>query len=39
MIVQAQQWNDQTLLLIYLAIAIVIPGIVLWFDDHKVHNQ
>lgn len=37
MMVQAQ--NDQFLMLIFLAIAIVIPGIVLFFDDGKIHNQ
>ncbi len=38
MIEQAQ--NDQFLLFVYFAIIIVIPAIVLWFDDGKIHaNQ
>jgi hypothetical protein len=36
MMVQAQ--DEQTLMLIYLAIALIIPGLVLWFDDSKIHN-
>jgi len=37
MMVQAQ--DEQLLMLIYLAIALLIPGIVLWFDDGITHNK
>lgn len=36
MIIQGQ--DDQLLLFIFLAIAMIIPGIVLWFDDSKIHR-
>ncbi len=31
--------NEQTLMLIFIAIAFVIPGIVMWFDDAKIHQK
>jgi hypothetical protein len=37
MMVQAQ--DDQLLLLIYLSIAMVIPCLVLLFDDGLIHNK
>lgn len=36
MMVQAQ--NDQFLLLVFIAIAIIIPAVVLWFDDGSIHS-
>lgn len=36
MIIQGQ--DDQLLLFIFLAIAIIIPGMVVWFDDGKIHK-
>jgi len=37
MMVQAQ--NDQVLWFIFIAIIMLIPGIVLWFDDRKIHEN
>jgi hypothetical protein len=37
MMLQVQ--DDNTLMMIFMAIAIIIPGIVLWFDDSKFHNR
>lgn len=36
MMVQVQ--NDQFLLFVYIAIVMIVPGIVLWFDDGEVHS-
>lgn len=37
MILQAQ--DDSTLTVIYLLSAIVIPFLVLWFDDSLIHSR
>lgn len=31
--------NESTLMWIFLAITFIIPGIVLWGDDAKIHNR
>ena len=31
--------NESTLMWIYIAIAFIIPGIVVLFDDSKVHGK
>ncbi len=31
--------NESTLMWVFLTIAFIIPGIVLWFDDTKIHNK
>ncbi len=33
------EFSDQVLWLVYLGIALVIPSIVMLFDDGKVHNR
>ncbi len=37
MILQAQ--DDSTLMVIFLLCAIVIPFVVLWFDDGMIHGK
>ncbi len=37
MMVQAQ--NDQFLMLVFFAIAIIIPGLVILFDDGAIHSS
>lgn len=34
-----QAHSDPTLFVIFLLIAMIIPGIVMWFDDGKIHGQ
>lgn len=36
MMVQAQ--NDQFLMLVFLAITVIIPGLVILFDDGAIHS-
>ena len=31
--------NDSLLMWIFLSIVFVIPGIVMWFDDAKIHGK
>jgi hypothetical protein len=37
--IQVQEWTDQTLLLIFIGMAFIIPAIVLYLDDGKVHGK
>ena len=32
------QWSNTTLLLMFLLVALVIPGIVMYLDDDKMHH-
>jgi len=34
-----QAFDDQLLAIIYFSIVIIVPGIVLWFDDGKIHSN
>lgn len=34
-----QGHDDSTLMVIFLTISIVVPFIVLWFDDAKMHGK
>ncbi len=33
------EFSDQILMLLFIGMAIVIPGIVMLFDDSKIHNR
>jgi hypothetical protein len=38
MLPQSFQWSDSTLLIIFLLMAMVIPALVVLFDDSKTHH-
>jgi hypothetical protein len=31
--------NESTLMWVFITIAFIIPGVVLWFDDAKIHGK
>jgi len=31
--------NESTLMWVFLTIAFIVPAVVLWFDDAKIHNK
>lgn len=33
------EFNDTVLMVLYLAMALVIPAIAMFFDDAKMHNR
>ncbi len=34
-----QSHDDSTLMMIFITIAIIVPFIVLWFDDTTIHSK